>query len=530
MRQSFFIVAIIAALISCAITAGLLVAALAFGGGTEIATQNATVLTLAGIASIIPGVFVTYLLQRKMFGKAFDSLEKTMLSLARGNCAGQPEPMEGFYYDVKKLSEALRTLHIACKGNYERLQGILGGIYVPFLLVDTDEKVIFTNNLLLNMLEIDGVKEKQYGRTLAEVFYNEPGRKTLVGRAMKDREIFLNKELIINGHRGKKTHVMASISYLADADDTIFGGLCLYLDMTENRRQEALIQANNEKLAKAAQQSEEIIQQLGQTAHKLDQEIKLVTEGAHAQQKRTADASAVMLQMNSALEEVSANADSASNQAALASERVKEGANVLEESVNTIQNAHDLADALRKDMGDLGKKAEDIGQVLNVIADIADQTNLLALNAAIEAARAGEAGRGFAVVADEVRKLAEKTMVATKEIEAAIKGMQESARCNVRNTEVASDAIRQGTEMVERSGSILQDAVRFVETTANAVHVIVSATGGQAQAISHATKSTEEIHQIAVGVFESMQQSAQVVHEVGEITENLHKVIADMHG
>ena len=176
MRQSFFIVAIIAALISCAITAGLLVAALAFGGGTEIATQNATVLTLAGIASIIPGVFVTYLLQRKMFGKAFDSLEKTMLSLARGNCAGQPEPMEGFYYDVKKLSEALRTLHIACKGNYERLQGILGGIYVPFLLVDTDEKVIFTNNLLLNMLEIDGVKEKQYGRTLAEVFYNEPGR------------------------------------------------------------------------------------------------------------------------------------------------------------------------------------------------------------------------------------------------------------------------------------------------------------------------------------------------------------------
>ena len=530
MRQSFFAIAISAAVISCAITVGAMIAALSFAGGAEAVAQNAMAVTLAGIASVVLAAFVIYLLQGKMFGSAFDSLEKAMLTLAQGNCSDKPEPMTGFYFDVKKLSAALQTLYIACKGNYERLQGILNGIYVPFLLVDTDERVVFTNNLLLNMLEIDGLKEKQYGRTLAEVFYNEPGRKTLVGRSMKDREIFLNQELVINGHKGKKTHVMASISYLADADDTVFGGLCLYLDMTENRRQEALIQANNEKLATAAQQSGEIIQQLGQTAHKLDQEIKLVTEGAHAQQKRTADASAVMVQMNNSLEEVSANADSASKQAAFASERVKEGANVLEESVNTIQNAHDLADSLRKDMGDLGKKAEDIGQVLNVIADIADQTNLLALNAAIEAARAGEAGRGFAVVADEVRKLAEKTMVATKEIEAAIKGMQESARCNVRNTEIASDAIRQGTEMVERSGSILQEAVRFVETTANAVHIIVSATEGQAQAISHATRSTEEIHQIAVGVFESMQQSAQVVRDVGEITENLHKIIADMHG
>ena len=529
MRQSFFIIAVSAAVISCLITVGMIFAALSFSGETEIAARNMLSIALAGFASICLGAFAIYQLQSKFFGRAFDSLEKAMLSLAAGNCANKPEPMEGFHFDVKNLADALEALRIKCKGNYDRLQGILAGIHVPFLLVDTDEKVLSTNRLLLNMLEIEGPKEKQYGRTLAEVFYNDPGRKTLVGRSMQDREIFLNKELIVNGHKGKKTHAMASIAYLADSEGTVFGGLCLYLDMTENRRQEMQIQASNEKLAKAVEQSRGIIQQLGQTAHRLDQEIKRVTEGAHMQQKRTADASTVMLQMHNSLEQVSANADSASKQAAFASERVKEGANVLGESVNTIQNAHDLADSLRKDMGDLGKKAEDIGQVLNVIADIADQTNLLALNAAIEAARAGEAGRGFAVVADEVRKLAEKTMVATKEIEAAIKGMQQSARGNVRNTEIASDAIRQGTEMVERSGAILQEAVRFVATTADAVHVIVSATEGQAQAIAHATKSTEEIHQIAIGVFQSMQQSAQVVHDVGEITDSLQNVIAGMH-
>ncbi len=530
MRQSFFIVAVSSSVISCIITVCAVLGALSLGGGEPgIAAKNTLGISLAAIVAICLGTLAAYLLQGKVLGKTLDTLEKAMLFLAQGNCKEQFGPMEGFSFDLKGLSDALETLRLKCKGNYDRLQGILEGIHVPFLLVDTDERVIFTNDLALKMLEIDGAKEKQYGRTLAEVFYNDPGRKTLVGRSIKDREIFLNKELIINGHRGTKTHVLASISYLADSNDTIFGGLCLYLDMTENRKQEMQIQANSEKLAMAAQKSGEVIAQLGQTAHRLEQEIKRVTEGANAQQKRTADASAAMLQMNSSLEQVTANADSASKQAALASGRVKEGANVLEESVSTIQNAHDLADSLRKDMGDLGKKAEDIGQVLNVIADIADQTNLLALNAAIEAARAGEAGRGFAVVADEVRKLAEKTMVATKEIEAAIKGMQDSARGNVRNTEIASDAIRQGTEMVERSGAILQEAVQFVETTANAVYGIVSATGGQAEAIIHATRSTEEIHQIAVGVFQSMQQSAEVVHNVGEITENLQNIIADMH-
>jgi methyl-accepting chemotaxis protein len=483
---------------------------------------------LAGLASIGLGALAAWLLLRKMLGQALESLEKAMLFLAQNDCKTRYEPMKSFYGGLKKLPEALETLRLNGKSHYDWFQGLVAGIVQPFVLVDTDERIVLSNDILMDMLEIDGAKENIYGRRIGDVFYNEPGRTTLIGKAMHNREFFRNVELIVNGHKGKKTNVMVSIRYLADSDDNVFGCLGLYYDISENRRQEEKILANNEKFAKAAQQSGEIIEGLTLAADRLDQEVRMVTEKAGAQQKSTADTSSIMLQIKSSLAQTASSADSASRQAAFASERVHEGADMLEESVNTIQNAHDLASSLRKDMGNLGEKAENIGQVLHVIADIADQTNLLALNAAIEAARAGDAGRGFAVVADEVRKLAEKTMTATKEIEAAIKGMQDSARGNVRNTEVASEAIRHGTEMVERSGVILREAVSFVETTAEAVQVIVSATKEQAEAISHATLSTEEIHTLAVEVFQSMQQSAQVVYDVEEITKNLHEVIANM--
>jgi methyl-accepting chemotaxis protein len=202
---------------------------------------------------------------------------------------------------------------------------------------------------------------------------------------------------------------------------------------------------------------------------------------------------------------------------------------ILKDSMSIIQRSHSLSVSLREDMGELGKKAENIGQVLGVIADIADQTNLLALNAAIEAARAGDAGRGFAVVADEVRKLAEKTMGATKEIEAAIKGMQDSAKNSMHSTDVAADAIREGTGMVEKSGSILQEAVAFVKATADAVHVVVSSTEKEAQAVERALRSTEEIHGMAADIFQSMQHNVQAVHDVGGIAEDLRKVMESVH-
>ena len=130
-------------------------------------------------------------------------------------------------------------------------------------------------------------------------------------------------------------------------------------------------------------------------------------------------------------------------------------------------------------MGELGKQAQGIGQIITVIEDIADQTNLLALNAAIEAARAGEAGRGFAVVADEVRKLAEKTMSATREVVDFVGAIQDCAQKNVVATDSAVKLVEESTGLAGQSGEALHAIVGMVQRTADQVRAIATASEEQ---------------------------------------------------
>ena len=163
---------------------------------------------------------------------------------------------------------------------------------------------------------------------------------------------------------------------------------------------------------------------------------------------------------------------------------------------------------------------------MGVISDIADQTNLLALNAAIEAARAGEAGRGFAVVADEVRKLAEKTAHATTEVRTAIGGIQSGTNTAAAQMDTAVERVTLATGLAQRSGEALAEIVDMVESAGDQVRSIATAAEQQSATSEEINRAVSSISVIASETDNAMAQSTEAVGALVAQTKKLEQLIA----
>jgi methyl-accepting chemotaxis protein len=404
-------------------------------------------------------------------------------------------------------------------------RGILGGLPMPFLLVDTDERAVQINQACLDMLEIGGPVESCLGKTLAEVFYNDPSRKTAVGQSIRDGKVFKNLEVAIKGHKGGERHVLANVFPVYDLDKKCIGGLCLYIDMTALKQAECLNKENYERMTETAHRLESVVEGVTTASEELSAQIAHSSRGSEEQAHRVEETSTAMGKMNATVLAVAQNASRAAETADSARRKADDGAQAVTQVVRGIGEVQSVALELKTDMAALGGQAEGIGRILNVISDIADQTNLLALNAAIEAARAGEAGRGFAVVADEVRKLAEKTMAATKEVEGAIRGIQEGARKNVANVEQAVSKIDAATGLAGKSGETLTEIVSLVDLTTDQVRAIAAASGQQSAASQEIGRSIEDVNRISAKTSDAMRQSAQAVDELARQAQVLKGLI-----
>ena len=293
----------------------------------------------------------------------------------------------------------------------------------------------------------------------------------------------------------------------------------------------AKIQAENAKregMLAAAEQLSSVVERMTSASEELSAQVEESSRGAAVQKARVSETAVAMEEMNATVLEVARNASTASDLSARAREKALEGSGMVNKVVKAIGDVEVQSTSLKTEMSELGKQAEDIGQVMNVISDIADQTNLLALNAAIEAARAGEAGRGFAVVADEVRKLAEKTMQATKQVGDAIGGIQQGARRSMTSVDNSVKSIVETTDLARSSGDALHEIVSLVETASDQVRSIATASEEQSAASEEITRSMEQVNLVSNEQSETMTQAAQAVSEVAQQSQTIQRIITDM--
>ena len=287
-------------------------------------------------------------------------------------------------------------------------------------------------------------------------------------------------------------------------------------------------QAKTEAMLVAADKLEQVGSVVSSASTELSAQIEQSDRGAAESAQRLSEAATAMNEMNATVQEVAKNAGSASAASADTKQKAEAGAQVVEKAVRSIGQVHQMSLELKSDMVQLNEHAQDITRIMGVISDIADQTNLLALNAAIEAARAGEAGRGFAVVADEVRKLAEKTMASTNDVGNAIKAIQESTAKSMEGVDNAVERIGEATELAGQSGAALEEIVATVEATADQVNAIATASEEQSAASEEINQSIVQVNDMSRQTAEAMAEAAKAVSDLAAQAQGLTNLIQEL--
>jgi methyl-accepting chemotaxis protein len=262
-------------------------------------------------------------------------------------------------------------------------------------------------------------------------------------------------------------------------------------------------------------------EQLASSSEELSASSVQIAEGSKDQSVRASQVSTAAQQMNATLTEVVQNIAGASDAAREANKVALAGGETVSSTVDSMHGIAESAKASSVIITTLGNKSEEIGNIINVIDDIADQTNLLALNAAIEAARAGEQGRGFAVVADEVRKLAEKTMTATKEIGGMIQGMQEETQKAIASVENEVATVESGVKLASDAGHSLGEIVEKVEEVTKMVEQISTASEEQSAATDQISSDIDSVATVVNETSATASQIAEASQEIAKLASGL---------
>ena len=425
--------------------------------------------------------------------------------------------VESGYLDVQadtaKFSGGFAGLVQGTNNILKRMGVIFNNIPSPMVMLNGDLKASYLNKVAQDLAGTD-----YHGKTCEQMFCREDYGSSTCGLMSAVKTNAVSSGETVAHPRGKRLDVRYTAIPMADAQGKLASVLQFIVDLTQ-------VKDTERKIMEVAAQAHANADRVAAASEQLSAQVEQVSRGADMQRTRVESTATAMNEMNATVLEVARNAGNASEQSDATRRKADDGATLVNKVVQAINGVNNVAVALQDNMKDLGKQAESIGGVMNVISDIADQTNLLALNAAIEAARAGEAGRGFAVVADEVRKLAEKTMSATQEVGSNIQTIQNSARTNITEVTNAVRHIGEATDLANASGQALNEIVDLAAASSSVVASIATAAEEQSATSEEINRALEEVSRIVMETSDGMTQASAAVQDLSQTAQELKRIM-----
>ncbi|MGC8594375.1 MAG: methyl-accepting chemotaxis protein [Candidatus Kryptoniota bacterium] len=266
------------------------------------------------------------------------------------------------------------------------------------------------------------------------------------------------------------------------------------------------------------------VQSIASSSAQISSSTEELAAGAQEQSSQASEVASAVEEMTRTIIDNARNATKTAEFSRINGTVAVEGGKVVEMTINKIKDIAAVVNKSAETVEHLGISSEEIGEIISVIDDVADQTNLLALNAAIEAARAGEQGRGFAVVADEVRKLAERTTQATKQITTMIKNIQAETSSAVLSMRQGSQEVNEGIKLADQAGESLKKIIDNATKAVDMINQIAAASEEQSATSEEISRSIEAISSVSAESASGIQQIAQAIDEMNRLTENLRNL------